>query len=327
MKVFHRGRLAGALSVLLAGAAVPAFAETTVRIGHVLADSHSWHIAAQGFAKDVADKTAGEVKVEIFPGGQLGAEKDVIEGLQFGSVQGGIIGAGSFQAVEPKLGIIEMPYAWPTREKAFAALDGELGSALGGLLEEKGIKVLAWWENGFRDVTNSKRPIATPADLEGLKIRVTPDKVRLETFEALGAQPAPLAFGELYSALQQGVFDAQENPLAVIESSTFFDVKKNFSNTQHVWGAAALGLSKPVWDKLTPEQQQIVEAAAKDWGAKQRQMVTDGTAETIRNLEAKGMVFNEVDKAAFEAAVKPVWDNNASVFGDDLMALVEKYRQ
>ena len=103
MKVFHRGRLAGALSVLLAGAAVPAFAETTVRIGHVLADSHSWHIAAQGFAKDVADKTAGEVKVEIFPGGQLGAEKDVIEGLQFGSVQGGIIGAGSFQAVEQEL--------------------------------------------------------------------------------------------------------------------------------------------------------------------------------------------------------------------------------
>lgn len=327
MKAFSGARLLGAVAVLLACAAGPASAETTIRIGHVLADSHSWNIAAQGFAKDVAEKTGGDLKVEIFPGGQLGSEKEVIEGLQFGSVQGGVIGAGSFQSVEPKLGIIEMPYAWPTRDKAFAALDGDLGTALAKLLEAKNIKVLAWWENGFRDVTNSKRPITTPADLAGLKIRVTPDKVRLETFEALGAQPAPLAFGELYSALQQGVFDAQENPLAVIESSSFFDVQKYVSKTEHVWGAAALVLSKPVWDKLTPDQQQVVEAAAKDWGARQRQMVTDGTAETVKNLEAKGMVFNEVDKAAFEAAVKPVWEKNAAVFGDELMALVETYRK
>src|SRR5699024_10656088 len=143
----------------------------------------------------------------------------------------------------------------------------------------------------------------------------------------LGAQPAPLAFGELYSALQQGVFDAQENPLAIIWSSSFFDVQKYVSLTQHVWGAATLVLSKPVWDKLSPEDQQIVEAAGKEWGDKQREMVAASDAEMIANLKGKGMEFNDVDKAAFEEAVQPVWKDNADVFGPDLMALMDRYRK
>ena len=306
---------------------MPAQAETTIRIGHVLSDSHSWNIAAQGFANEVAEKTEGRVRIDVFPGGQLGNEKDMIEGLQFGAIQGGVIGAGSFQTIEPKVGIIEMPYAWSSREQAFAALDGDLGAALARTLEDKNIKVLAWWENGYRNVTNSKRPIVVPADLEGLKVRVTPDKVRLETFEQMGAQPAPLAFGELYSALQQGVFDAQENPLSIIWSSSFFEVQKYVSTTQHVWGAATLALSKPVWDKLSPEDQEIVAAAAREWGEKQRQMVADSDAEMIANLKDKGMEFNDVDRAAFEAAVEPVWDRNADVFGPELMSLMERYRK
>lgn len=318
---------AGLIALSAAGFSLPVHAETTIRIGHVLSDSHSWNVAAQGFADDVAEKTEGRVRIEVFPGGQLGNEKDMIEGLQFGAIQGGVIGAGSFQTVEPTVGIIEMPYVWSSREQAFAALDGDLGAALAGSLEDKNIKVLAWWENGYRNVTNSKRPIVVPSDLEGLKIRVTPDKVRLETFEQMGAQPAPLAFGELYSALQQGVFDAQENPLSIIWSSSFFEVQKHVSMTQHVWGAATLALSKPVWDKLSPEDQEIVAAAAREWGEKQRQMVADSDAEMIANLKDKGMEFNDVDRAAFETAVEPIWDRNADVFGSDLMSLMESYRK
>lgn len=311
----------------LALSVAPVAAETTIRIGHVLADTHSWHLAAQGFADEVAEKTEGRVKVEVFAGGQLGNEKDMIEGLQFGAVQGGVIGGGSFQSIEPKLGIIEMPYAWDSREEAFAALDGELGTYLGGLLDAKGIKVLAWWENGYRNVTNSKQPITTPADLAGLKIRVTPDKVRLATFEALGAQPAPLAFGELYSALQQGVFDAQENPLAIIYSSSFFEVQKYVSMTQHVWGSAALVVSSQVWNQISPEDQALVEAAAKSWGEKQRQMVADSDAEMIEKLKAAGMEFNDVDRAAFVAAVQPIWETEAPTFGDELMGLMDAARK
>ncbi|HSX76585.1 MAG TPA: TRAP transporter substrate-binding protein DctP, partial [Shinella sp.] len=127
-----------------------ALAETTIRLGHVLADTHSWNKASVDFAKDVAEKTEGRVKIEIYPSGQLGTEKEVIEGMQIGTIQGGLIGSGSFQFVEPKFGVIEMPYAWTSREQAFAALDGKLGTALADLLRPKGIEVLAWWENGFR---------------------------------------------------------------------------------------------------------------------------------------------------------------------------------
>ncbi|MBT9245911.1 DctP family TRAP transporter solute-binding subunit [Gemmobacter fulvus] len=324
-----RNRLSAGLVALsaLALSAGIASAETTIRIGHVLADTHSWHVAAQGFAADVAEKTEGRVKIEIFAGGQLGNEKDMIEGLQFGAVQGGVIGGGSFQSIEPKMGIIEMPYAWASREQAFAALDGDLGAHLAGLLDGKGVKLLAWWENGYRNVTNSKRPITTPTDLAGLKIRVTPDKVRLATFEALGAQPAPLAFGELYSALQQGVFDAQENPLAIIHSSSFFEVQKYVSMTNHVWGSAALVVSSITWNSLSPEDQAVVQAAAMAWGEKQRQMVADSDAEMVEKLKAAGMAFNEVDRDAFVAAVQPIWESEAATFGPELMGLMESARK
>ncbi len=302
-------------------------ADVTIRLGHVLPEGHSWHIAASGFAQEVADRTEGRIDIEVFPSGQLGSEKEVIEGLQFGSVQAGLIGSGSFQGIEPRLGIIEMPYAWSSREQAFAALDGALGSELAGLLEDKGIHVLGWWENGFRNITNNVRPIVVPADLSGLKIRVTPDKVRLATFEGLGAEPAPLSFGELYSALQQGVFDAQENPLAIIYSSSFFEVQKYVSLSEHIWGAATLTVSTAVWDKLSPEDQAILTEAATTWGVKQREMVAEANAELVAQLEAKGMQFNEVDKAAFVEAVAPIWESQKDVYGADLLATLDKYRK
>ncbi len=314
-----------ALSAIAFGAC-GAQAETTVRLGHVLPETHSWHQAATGFARDVAEGTEGRVTIEVYPSGQLGNEKEAIEGLQFGAVQAGVIGSGSFQFLEPKMGLIEMPYAWESREQAFEALDNDLGTALAALLEPKGIVVLAWWETGFRNVTNNVRPIQAPKDLEGLKIRVTPDKVRLATFEALGAEPAPLAFGELYSALQQGLFDAQENPLSIIDSASFFEVQKYVSMTGHIWGAASLVMSKAVWDRISPEDQAVILEAAQRWAENQRQMVADANAELQAKLEAKGMVFNEVDKTPFIAAVQPIWESQADVYGPELMGVLESYR-
>lgn len=318
--------LAGATGAALAGVGGPAAAQgVTIRLGHVLGESHSWHVAGRGFAKDVAEATQGRVKIELFPGGQLGSETEVIEGLQVGIMQAGIIGSGSFQTIEPKMGIVEMPYAWKKREDAFAAFDGELGANLAGLLAAKNIVVLAWWENGYRHVTNNKRPITKPEDLAGLKIRVTPDKVRLETFRVLGAEPAPLAFGELYSALQQGVFDAQENPLSIIYGSSFFEVQKYLSLTGHVWGAACLVVSKPVWNRIGKEDQGAVLRLAAKWRDAQRQMITDSDGKLLGQLKEKGMQVNEVDPAPFIQKVQPVWDSEAKVFGPELMALFRKY--
>lgn len=324
LELAKSGMLAACLAAF---APAMAAADVSVRLGHVLPESHSWHQAATGFATDVTERTEGRVKIEVFASGQLGSEKEVIEGLQFGSVQAGLIGSGSFQTIEPRMGIIEMPYAWGARDQAFAALDGDLGAALGEMLEAKGVKVLGWWENGFRNITNSVRPIEKPADLAGLKIRVTPDKVRLATFELLGAQPAPLSFGELYSALQQGVFDAQENPLAIIYSSSFFEVQKYVSLSEHIWGAATLTMSKAVWDKISADDQAIVAEAATSWGLKQRDMVAAANDDLIAKLTDKGMQFNEVDKAAFIAAVAPIWEDQKAVYGDDLLAILNTYRK
>ncbi|MDO6728803.1 DctP family TRAP transporter solute-binding subunit [Marinovum sp. 2_MG-2023] len=325
IKRLKTGVLAACLAALSSTTALAA--DVSVRLGHVLPESHSWHIAATGFADEVTAKTDGRVKIEVFASGQLGSEKEVIEGLQFGSVQAGLIGSGSFQAIEPRMGIIEMPYAWGARDQAFAALDGDLGDALEEMLDAKGIKVLGWWENGFRNITNSVRPIEKPADLDGIKIRVTPDKVRLATFEGLGAEPAPLSFGELYSALQQGVFDAQENPLAIIYSSSFFEVQKYVSMSEHIWGAATLTMSNATWNKISPEDQAIVTEAATSWGAQQRDMVAAANAELVAQLEAKGMIFNEVDKAAFIEAVAPIWEDQKDVYGEDLLAILNTYRK
>jgi len=237
-----------------------------------------------------------------------------------------VIGTGSLQPFDPKFGVVEMPYAWQSQQHAYRALDGDLGKALEKLADSKNLVIVSWWENGFRHITNNRGPIRTPEDLKGMKIRVTPDKVRLDTFTALGASPAPLAFGELYSALQQGVFDAQENPLSIIYTSSFFEVQKFVSLSGHVWGAASLIVSKPVWNRISADDRKLVQAAAAKWRDAQRKMVQDSEAEMIANLKAKGMAVNEVDKAAFEKAVQPVWKAYEPVLGSELLGLVRKYR-
>ena len=198
-------------------------------------------VAASGFARDVAEKTGGRVKINVYPSSQLGSEKDMVEGLQIGSQQAGLIGSGSFQPIEPKLGIVELPYAWPTREHAYRAFDGELGAALANLLEAKNIVTLAWWENGFRHITTKGEPVRTPADLKGLKIRVTPDKMRLDTFRALGAEPGAARFRRALLGVAAGRLPGPGEPardhLSRPRSSR---CRSRPSLTGHVWGAACL---------------------------------------------------------------------------------------
>jgi len=298
-----------------------------IKLANVLPDSHSWNIAAKGFANDVKTQTNDRVNIKIFSNGQLGNEKTLVEGLQIGSLQAAIIGCGSFQPVEPKFGIVELPYAWPNREAAYAAYDGELGERLEELAEKNRFKILSWWENGFRHITNNRAPIAKPEDLKGLKIRVTPDKMRLDAFEGLGASPAPLAFGELYSALQQGVFDAQENPLSIIYSSSFFEVQKYVSLTGHVWSPACLTISNSTWKRLSSEDQVTVQKLADKWRDQQRTLTQQDDSQLISKLKEKGMIINEVDTTPFSLGVQSVWSDYESVFGSDLMALVKRYSE
>ncbi len=321
-------KLATLLTALgLALAAAPAAQAVDIKLGHVLAASHSWHKAAEGFAAEVKDKTAGRVNFILFPSSQLGNEKTMVEGMQIGSQGAAIIGSGSLQPVDARFGVVELPYSWNTAAQAYKAYDGELGAALEQIGDAKGLVLLSWWENGYRHITNNRGPIATPADLKGLKTRVTPDKMRLDTFVALGANPAPLAFGELYSALQQKVFDAQENPLSIIYTSSFFEVQKYLSLTGHVWSPASLVISKATWNRISADDRKVVKAAADHWRDQQRRMIAESDAQFIAQLKEKGMQINEVDKAPFAAAVAPIWKTYEVTYGPELMGLLKKYRE
>lgn len=321
-------KLALVLSFALAATALFAasgFAATTIKIGHVLNTDHSWHKNLAGFASDVKKETEGRVTIQLYPSGQLGNEKDMVEGLTFGTVDGGLIGGGSFQSIDPKFGIEALPYAWPTHEAAYKAFDGKLGKYLFDLLGKKGIVGLAWWENGFRHITNNKKPVVKPEDLKGLKLRVTPDKMRLDTFKLLGAAPMAINFGELYSALQQGVVDGQENPYAIIYSNAFNEVQKYLSKSGHIWGSAVLCVNSDVWNKLSAKDKETVRKLAQKWCAAQRKETIKEENEFLDKLKAKGMKVNDVDKAAFQKAVQPVWKSYESTFGKELMDMVHEY--
>ncbi len=298
----------------------------TFKLGHVLPPDHSWNICAKGFANEVTQKTDGRVTIKVFPSAQLGNEKDMVEGLQLGTIQMGLIGGGSYQDLEPKMGIANLPYAWSDHFHAYRAFDGKIGDALFSLLAKKGIIGLGWWENGFRNITNNTRPINTPEDLKGLKLRVTPIKLRLDTFNALEALPVPLPFSELYSALQQKVVDGQENPLAIIYSSHFYEVQKYLSLTGHIWGTAILSISERSMNKIKPEDQKIVKEAANKWRDKQRTMVRDAEDKMVENLKAKGMIINQVNKAPFVEKVASVYKDYEPIFGKELIELINEYK-
>ncbi|WP_367716174.1 DctP family TRAP transporter solute-binding subunit [Nitratireductor sp. GISD-1A_MAKvit] len=308
--------------MLSAGAAN---AETTLKVGHVFAADHPWQIALEGLSKDVAEATGGEVVIQVYPSSQLGGDREVAEGLQLGTVEMGLFGTGALQVLDKRLIIEELPYAWPTREKAYAAVDGELGDALAEILAAKNINTLSWWESGYRHITNSARPIETPEDLKGIKLRVPEAELRLDTFRELGALPTPMAFSEVFTSLQQKVVDGQENPLATIYASKFYEVQDNLALSGHIWGSAILTISSKAWDKLTDEQKTILREKAEIWKEKEREMIRASDEEVLAKLEAEGMKITRPDPAAFQEMVQPVWDKYEGVFGEDLLAIVRKY--
>lgn len=218
-----------------------------------------------------------------------------------------------------------MLYVWLLCEQVFVVLDGDFGVVFVRILEDKNIKVLVWWENGYWNVMNFKCLIVVFVDFEGLKVWVMFDKVWLEIFEQMGVQFVLLVFGEFYLVFQQGVFDVQENFLLIIWLFFFFEVQKYVLMMQYVWGVVILVLFKFVWDKLLFEDQEIVVVVVWEWGEKQWQMVVDFDVEMIVNFKDKGMEFNDVDCVVFEVVVELVWDRNVDVFGFELMLLMECY--
>ncbi len=225
--------------------------ERVIRFGHLNNTDHPVSMGVRKFAEIVAAKSGGKIQVKEFPSNQLGSEQQQTSALQGGVQEMQSPATTSLVGIVKDYGVIDFPFTVTNHAQAFSLLDGPLGTALLEKLPEKGLVGLAYWDLGFRNVTNSKRPITRPEDLDGLKLRVIPNPVFLDTFKAFKANPVPMSFSELYTALETRTVDGQENPYSVILSNKFYEVQKFVSGTNHVYGTNVILVSRKFWDKLS----------------------------------------------------------------------------
>jgi tripartite ATP-independent transporter DctP family solute receptor len=270
-------------------------------------------------ADEIEAELGDRVKIDRFYAGAKGDEAAILESVRAGAVD--MVPVGSdIVTLDPMFGILEMPFLFRTRDEVAAVLDGELGAEMSASLEEsQGLHVVGYGENGFRHITNSKRPIVTPDDLKGLKLRIPDVEARATTFETLGATPTALSFDEIYLALDQGVVDGQENPLQIISQYSFDEVQKYLSLSNHVYTPATMVINAERWNSLPDDVKQAFEAAAVRATEKSRQDGIKADEELAAELEGKGMEVNEVDVDVFRERVQPVWDSLKSEVGAEFV--------
>lgn len=306
------------VTILVAAMAIPASAgKVVLKLGHIAEPVHPYGKGADKFAELVKEKSDGEIIVKVFPSSQLGGQKDLIEGLIFGTVDMALVGTAVLGQFQPQMSLFDMPFLFQDREHTYKSLD-TVGMDIGKALEPKGIKLLGYMENGIRHLTNNVREVKTPADMEGLKIRVMTNKIYIEMMKSLGASPTPMAFGELYSAMQQGTVDGQENPSAHIWTKRFFEVQKYASKTAHSYAPEPLVMSMISWSRISPDQQKIIKEAAKEAIEWQRKYSTEKDEEYWKLIKDSGKIkVIEVDRSEFMEATKPVYEKFASMVGQD----------
>ncbi|MFA6505646.1 MAG: DctP family TRAP transporter solute-binding subunit [Treponemataceae bacterium] len=294
----------------------------TLNLGHGAATTNPRHIVALQFAEYVKAQTNGRITIAIHPSESLGSDRQMAEKVALGTLDMSINSQGPIAGYNQKLLMVGMPFLFATPKQAYAVLDGEIGEQISKELVPSGFHVLAYWENGFRHITNNARPINKPEDLKGLKIRTPEDKVTLAIFRALGASPAPLAFGELPMALSQGVFDGQENPVVNIHSAKLYEVQKFISLSNHKYETCPMIVSEATWGKLSAADQKILKDAALKYAAVHREMNGKLNNDLLSDLEAKGMKKNQADVAALREATKSVYAEFEPTFGKDFVAKV-----
>lgn len=315
-----------AAAALLAGAPAQAqdIQERTIRFGHLNNTDHPTSTGVKKFAELVAARSGGKIQVQEYPSSQLGNELQQQAALQGGVQEMLVASTTSLAGVVKEFGVFDFPFLFGNARQADAMVDGPLGKLLGGKLAEKGVVVLGFFDLGFRNVTNGKRPVTKPEDLDGLKLRVIPNPVFLETFKTFKANPIPMPFAELYGALENKTVDGQENPFSVILSSKFYEVNKYVSATNHVYATNPVQISKRFWDKLSPAEQKLLQDAAIEAQNYQRVVSREAAAKAVGELKAKGMLYNEIAPAELErmrAAVRPVYDKFAAAYDPAVMSL------
>lgn len=295
-----------ASALLFAGAANAA---QTLQLAHNAAEGNPKWDASEMFAELVEEGTDGEIKIDVGGNAQYGDDMEALTLMRIGNLAFSTNSQGATSSVIPQFSVLGLPFLFDSLPSAWQVMDGEVGDELKRLADEQGLVLLALWDNGIRHVSNNVRPIETPEDLEGLKIRTPPDQVTVDIFESLGANPTPMNFSELYIALQQGVVDGQENPLMNIYSSKLHEVQDYVSFTGHKYESTPLMVSKVVWSTLSPEHQQVIQEAAIEAGEFNRQASLAADEELQAKMQEAGVEFNELDKAPFVEATASVYDD------------------
>ena len=295
--------------------AKPAAGPQTIKLAHVVNEKDGFHIAALKFKELVEARTKGAVKVEVFPNASLGDERTLIEGMQIGTIAMGVITNGPVANFLPEIAAFEMPFMFASPEEAYKVLDGPVGQKALAKLDAINLKGLAYAERGFRNLTNSKKVVKTPADMAGLKIRVMENPVYIDTFKTLGTNAVPMAWTEALTALQQGTIDGQENPINVIYSFKLNETQKYLTMTKHSYAPALFLMSKKVFGSFNKETQDILVKAAQEAAVHERKWNAEQLTEQLKALKEKGMQITDPDTAAFQAAVKPVYDKYGPKFG------------
>ena len=302
-------------------------AQTVLKIGYATTKESHYGVGSSTFCEEVEKNTQARYKCQQFPSSALGGEREQIEAVQLGTQDIVNTSTGPVGNFVPEVKIVDIPFLFRDYEHARKVMDGPIGQEILSKFPSKGIIALGWTENGFRHMTNSKRAIMKPADAAGLKMRTMENKVHMDGYRTFGILPTPMAFPELFGALQQGTVDGQENPIPVILSSKFSQVQKHLSLTAHVYSPALLLMSPRTWNKLTDADKKVFTEAAKKAGAAQRKKVNDDENSGIAQLEKEGMtVVKTVDGAAFREALKPAYVGYAKEFGADNIKKIQDIR-
>ncbi|QMV16194.1 TRAP transporter substrate-binding protein [Vibrio spartinae] len=298
-------------------------ADYTLKLGHVANEAHVWNKAFIHFAEVVDQKSNGRLNIDIYPNSQLGSERDVISGIQLGIVDMTMSGE-TLQNWAPKAALLAVPYAIRNSEHMAKVANGKIGKEIEQQITERtGLVPIAWFERGARNLT-SNQPVKEPADLKGLTIRVPNVPIFVSTWSALGAKPTPMAFSEVFTALQQGTVDGQENPLSLIKSASFFEVQKYVNKTEHVRSWIYVLIGKRQLEKLPADLQKILLESAVEMQAYEHQLATEAETKLVDELKAKGMKFIEVDQDKFRAIAIPAVKKNLK---GDALDLFEQIQQ
>lgn len=319
--------LAGTAFICAAVGASVAAQAIELKAGYSLPATSHYGVGATVFGEELAKLTDGKFTVKQFPANALGGEREMVEGAQIGTVDIVLTSTGPVGNFVPETLITDIPFLFKSYEHAHAVLDGPIGEELLAKFPEHDLIGLAWTENGFRNLTNSQRAVTTPEDAAGLKIRTMENPVHMEAFGQIGILPTPMAFPELFTALQQGTVDGQENPIGVIVSAKFSEVQKYLSLTNHVYSPALIILSPVVWDTLTDEEKEAFKKAAKTAAKAMREKVRADADSGVETLRSQGMeVSDDVDREAFEKALEPLMDGYAEKFGKERLDAIRNYK-